>query len=171
GCDGFFWLAGQGGYGIMTSPAISLMAAPASADTKVRLGSLQSAPVTTETAISYHYWQFGGTKRTGVTRYGQPYDIAGVYSSGKYGKYSSTKLMVYLHATDTRADGLAAGIELKVPGKAPIIFAPSPGYKTVDVHGTVPSRYIYIREVLGHRNTSTHTFTVTKAGSYKKFSA
>ena len=26
-CDGFFWLAGQGGYGIQTAPALSTLAA------------------------------------------------------------------------------------------------------------------------------------------------
>jgi D-arginine dehydrogenase len=33
--DGFFWLAGQGGYGIQTSPALSRMAAALIADRKI----------------------------------------------------------------------------------------------------------------------------------------
>lgn len=155
---------------IAVAAAVALTAAPAGAATKANLGSLHSG-VTTDATVSYHYWQFGGTKHTGVTRYGAPYDIAGVYTSGKYGKYSSTKLMLYVHVVDTKADGLAAGIEIKVAGQDPFIITPAVGHKTADDHGTVPSRSVYVREVLGHRNSTTHVFTVTKAGKYKKFSA
>ncbi|GAA4612443.1 hypothetical protein GCM10023195_53350 [Actinoallomurus liliacearum] len=160
---------------VAAAAAIALAAGPASADTKsmetVPLGSLQSAPAGgVHATATYHYWQIGGTKRSGYTRWSAPYDIAGVYTYGKYWNYKS-KLALSVYGKDTKADGLAAGFEIKIPGeKYPLVITPKTGKKTFSDSGYVNAKYAYIREVLGHRNTKTKTFTVTKAGKYKKIS-
>jgi hypothetical protein len=158
---------------VAAAAAISLAAGPASAattDGKAVLGSL-STPQVSAQSTSYHYWQIGGTKKAGYTRWGKPYDIAGVYTYGKYGKYTSSKLLLFVYGKDTKSDGKSAGLQVKIPGqKDTVVFAPKAGKTTFSASGYVNAKYVYIREVLGHRNTKTNVFTVTNAGQYKKIS-
>ncbi|GAA4634847.1 hypothetical protein GCM10023196_078010 [Actinoallomurus vinaceus] len=159
---------------VAAAAAITLAAAPASAASagqKAVIGrSLPSVSATgVEAAISYHYWQIGGTKKAGVKYWGKGYDVAGVYTHGKYGTYKG-KLVLYVYGTDTKKDGKSAGIEIKgIPGdKYPRVYTPKKGKKTFSAVGNTGAKYVYIREVLGHKNGA--YFDVTKAGKWKQIS-
>jgi hypothetical protein len=160
---------------VAAAAAISLMAAPASAasaDNKAVISNSLQSGVSVEASIKYHYWQIGGTKHKGYTRWGGSYDIAGVYTYGKYGTYKG-KLVLYVYGKDTKADGRSAGIEIKgIPGdKYPRVYIPKKGKKTFSVVGNAGTKYVYIREVLGNRNKDGVSFDVKKAGKWKKISA
>ncbi|MCO5971590.1 hypothetical protein [Actinoallomurus soli] len=151
------------------------MAAPASAasaDTKAVIGKSLQSGVSAEASIKYHYWQIGGSKHKGYTRWTGAYDIAGVYTYGKYGT-SGGKVVLYVYGKDTKADGRSAGIEIKgLPGyKYPQVFTPKKGKKTFSVGGSTGAKTVYIREVLGNRNKDGVSFDVKKAGKWKKISA
>lgn len=160
---------------VAAAAAISLMAAPAgaaSAGHKAVIGKSLQSGVSVEASIKYHYWKIGGAKKKGYTRWTGAYDIAGVYTYGKYGTYKG-KVVLYVYGKDTKADGRSAGIEVKgLPGtKYSQVWIPNKGKKTFSVGGNTGAKSVYIREVLGNRNKDGVSFDVKKAGKWKKISA